>query len=378
MNTETTNPTTTPAAQAGGPVEIPAYRLAEMLAQVGAHTADPEWVPTEQLAGVHLDADGAALHLVASDRFTLAVARKALDGPREAWSGTLAARHVTALAALAKAAGHDRIELTVTDALDLTASSPASSITVPFLNPTKHPFPDWRQLITRYLAPVGAGRLAAADTERLARWAEGGRRVRIFQDGPTAPFVVTDFEAAGTFIGVQMPARLDDATTRDDVAAFWSHLLGEASEHLEDAGTAARPGELFADPSGQLDRFDEQLLRRVVVTSNELADLPTGEDPAARARFDATVHTLVSAWTAHRLLRVLTDSDPALAARTVAELEEELDGGEFGEIAYDLATKAGHDPNAWADEHQEAARARDAKWAAAAAEDAAAAAGASS
>lgn len=73
------------------------------------------------------------------------------------------------------------------------------------------------------------------------------------------------------------------------------------------------------------------------------------DEPGAVASYAAAG---VNAWSAYRFLAALHQADPRLAAQTVADLAEELDAGDFSESAWEIAAKAGHDPQKWSDDYE--------------------------
>ncbi|WP_037937936.1 hypothetical protein, partial [Streptosporangium roseum] len=92
----------------------------------------------------------------------------------------------------------------------------------------------------------------------------------------------------------------------------------------------------------------ESLLQQTLRSMSDLMGAPS-DDPGAVASY-ATAG--VNAWSAYRFLAALHQADPRLAAQTVATLAEELNAGDFSEMAWEIAEKAGHDPQKWSDNYE--------------------------
>ncbi|MEU9044574.1 MULTISPECIES: hypothetical protein [unclassified Kitasatospora] len=322
---------------------IAAHQLAEALTQVMPHMAEPTG-STPILAGVHFANDGTHLHAVATDRHTLAVARRRLRDCEDEWSATVGAVHITYLHAWAQAhpTHRDTVDLNLEAGL-LTASSTIGRIAVPTIDGAHAP---WRALLAKHLDhPCERVDVSMLDTQYLARWAQAGRHLQITQASPEAPYIL----AGPDFIGLQMPVRpiLQDAPSRAALTADWAtSIAGAASTELD----LPLPADNDAAPA-----MTEDLLKQVLISAQDLYDVVGGQDPAAIA---AHARAGAHAWTAHRLLQVLRVIDPRTTELALADINGELEAGDFPELAFDDAETLGHQPQAWVDSYLTA---RDAK-----------------
>ncbi|WP_195911426.1 beta clamp domain-containing protein [Streptomyces kaniharaensis] len=322
---------------------IAAHQLAEALTQVMPHMAHPT-SSTPTLAGVHFANDGAHLHTVATDRHTLAVARRRLHDCEDEWNTTVGAVHIAYLHAWAEAhpTHSDTVDLDL-QAGQLTATSTAGRIAVPTMDGVHAP---WRALLAKHLDhPCEPVDVSMLDTQYLARWAQAGRHLQITQASPEAPYIL----AGPDFIGLQMPVRpiLQEAPTRAGLAADWATSIGGATGTDVDLPL---PADGDAAPA-----MTEDLLKQVLISAQDLYDVVGGEDRAAIA---AHARAGAHAWTAHRLLQVLRVIDPRTTELALADINGELEAGDFPELAFDDAETLGHQPQAWVDSYLAA---RDAK-----------------
>lgn len=320
---------------------LPAQQLAEALDQVMPHMANPSSTPI--LASVHFDNDGAHLHIVATDRYTFAVARRRLRSSDDEWTATVGAMHVTYLQSWAEAHSYrDTVELTVAPG-QMTVVSNMGRIVLPTMDGAHAP---WRALLNKHMEPSAeVVDISGLDTQYLARWAKAGRHLQITQATPEAPFILSGED----FIGMQMPLRQirGEMPSRAALAAEWAASLGLANDPEADLPL---PADGDAGPI-----MTKELLQQVLISTQELYDVVGGEDRAAVA---AHARAGSYAWTAHRLLQVLRVIDPRTTELALADLREELDAGDFSETAFDDAEKLGHDPQKWIDEYQAARKKR--------------------
>lgn len=106
--------------------------------------------------------------------------------------------------------------------------------------------------------------------------------------------------------------------------------------------------------------FNEILLRTIVCATDDMFNAPI--DPG-QPEYHRTVEANVNSWIAYRLLDALQQAAPEVAARLLAELEEELDAGDFPVAACRDAKILGHDTEQWMVEHQKWRAELPAKWA---------------
>ncbi|MGW2255486.1 hypothetical protein ACWCXH_35750 [Kitasatospora sp. NPDC001660] len=315
---------------------VAAHQLAEALTQVMPHMAAPTG-STPILAGVHFANDGTHLHAVATDRHTLAVARRRLRECEDEWSATVGAVHIAYLHAWAEAhpSHRDTVDLSVEPG-QLTAVSTAGRIAVPTMDGVHAP---WQALLGKHLGcSAETVDIAGLDTQYLARWAQAGRHLQISQASPEAPFILAGLD----FIGLQMPVRQihQEAPSRAALAADWAASIGHSTGADVDLPL---PADGDAAPA-----MTEDLLRQVLISAQELYDVVGGEDRAAIA---AHVQAGAHAWTAYRLLQVLRVIDPRTTELALADINGELEAGDFPELAVDDAETLGHQPQAWIDSY---------------------------
>ncbi|MFG3229713.1 hypothetical protein ACGF07_33705 [Kitasatospora sp. NPDC048194] len=315
---------------------IAAHQLAEALTQVMPHMADPAG-STPILAGVHFANDGTHLHAVATDRHTLAVARRRLRDCEDEWNTTVGAVHIAYLHAWAQAHSthRDTVDLAVEPGL-LTATSTAGRIAVPTMDGVHAP---WRALLAKHLDhPAEPVDVSMLDTQYLARWAQAGRHLQITQASPEAPYIL----AGRDFIGLQMPVRpiYQEAPSRAALAADWATSISGATGTDVDLPL---PADNDAAPA-----MTEDLLRQVLISAQDLYDVVGGQDRAATA---AHASAGTHAWMAHRLLQVLQVIDPRTTELALADINGELEAGDFAELAFDEAETLGHQPQAWVDSY---------------------------
>ncbi|RPE34964.1 hypothetical protein [Kitasatospora cineracea] len=324
MSTETITTTT-----------IPATRLADMLDQAAPHSY--QWDDRPELTGIHLDSDSTYLHAVASDRYTLAVARGRLYSGT-AWTATISGPHVQLLKAWVAAQNDLGIVLTA-DPGQLSLSSNSGSVTLPTV--TDREFPNWRALFNKHLQqdqqPVDVSSL---NTHYLDRWQQAGQQIHLTQAAPDAPIIVH----SDGLIGMQMPTRPwrnEPAPNSRDLAAEWASSFGLFTDPLTEFP--------LPDTTNTISDMTRDLLRQVVASSSDLYEAVGGIDHAATA-----AHALsgCNAWMAYRLLQALQSAAPGLAEKALRDVADELEGGEFSQTAFEDAAELGHDPNQWQADHE--------------------------
>lgn len=106
--------------------------------------------------------------------------------------------------------------------------------------------------------------------------------------------------------------------------------------------------------------LDKILLRTIVCATDDMFNAPI--DPG-HPEWHRTVEANVAAWTAYRLLQALREADPAKADKTIAELENELDDGDYSITACQDAMHLGHSTEQWMADHQKWRAELPAKWA---------------
>ncbi|MCF3102955.1 hypothetical protein IPZ58_15345 [Streptomyces roseoverticillatus] len=213
--------------------------VARVLPHKAASCAD---VP---LDGILLDFDGSHLHVVASDRFTLAIGRATAIQPAPAWTAYLDTFEVSNL--------HHFLELTdPRDPVALTRSydedeAPVlrlhgrhSSVT---LGTQENPgYPDWRKLVATSLANPAQDEPVSFTPQLLPRWAAVGDFVTFSHHGTHNPVIVT----ADNFLGLQAPRRKQ--APAEPGLDNWREMAADArkEQDVTDAGPLAQLQELAA------------------------------------------------------------------------------------------------------------------------------------
>lgn len=204
-----------------------------LLSQVSDHMSADRTLPG--LNGVYFEACGAYLYAVATDRYTLAVARRRLDKcPSRPWAVLVGEQELKPLRAFAGFNRHTPLMLTHRHGDDgpvLTVRAGAQSLEVPgaaFKLPGLWARGEWRTLLAEHIhnAPDLRQEIAL-NPALLARWGRSGGADRhtpitAWTNGPGKPLVI----ACGTdFLGLHMPVRVSaDAPQRADIVAGWGDL----------------------------------------------------------------------------------------------------------------------------------------------------------
>ncbi|GAA0897961.1 MULTISPECIES: hypothetical protein [Streptomyces violaceusniger group] len=327
-----------------------AHNLARLIRTAAPHAA-ADGIGLDQIDGIRFDSDGTHLHAVASDRYTVAVARARLTTPGEPFARTVHGQDVASLRAWVDA--HDgEAALTLTTEIGrLAFDGPRGTLRISVMDGEK--FPDWRQLLHTALADVPADAPCTRWTSRFwERWQHANREVNTWHAGGEKPLIVLGTDV----IGLQAPHRMrtpeqDQTQTTSDALDVWKTSLGtDTGQRTDLADAIPEPPRRSYTAASTVPEMTEELLRQTLNATNGLFSAPS-DDPGAVAAYALSG---VHAWAAYRFLKALIKSDPDLAADTVADLAEQLDSGEIGEWAWDAAVEAGHDPQKWADDRAQA------------------------
>ena len=318
----------------------------------------------EPLNGIRLETDATHLYAVATDRYTLAVARYRLNDDEqgsEPIARTIPAKHLRSLREWTGAQnGSEIVTISTTEGrLNFETSDAGTSISVD----DTMLFVNWRSVL-RGIAQhaVEETPYPALDSRYLARFTDTGDILRARATADEKAFMVVGED----FIGLQMPAhyaglgRVKDKTFEQTIS-LWNSVLGEGdTTDMADA----MPSDERRSPWAPTDIRESgaELLKQVLHSSADML----GKSMDNPDEFHAHVAAGVHAWMAYRYLAALHTADPRLAAVVVGETAEELDSGELGEFAFDAAKKNGHDPQKWIDDHEAFMKKRAAEKAAAA------------
>ncbi|MFD9047804.1 hypothetical protein [Streptomyces zaomyceticus] len=329
------------------PVAINAHQLGRMLSRTVSHIGS-EFV--EPLHGIRLEADDTYLYAIASDQYTIAVARyqhQGLDG--EPFARTVPAPALRSLREWTDAQhGSDPVTLTTAEGR-LRLSAPHSELALAVTDGQK--FFDWRGTLHGVLLQENEGSVPfpVLDSRFLSRFADADDKVCVRTADGRATLIVGE-----DFLGAQMPLRSRHegfgahlAEDVEQVLTHWTPTLTGAKPTVMPDGIPAesRPRyEVTQDPAETV----EILLRQALRSTHDLIE----EESRSPAALASHASSGVMAWSAYRFLDALRTADPKLAAEVVADVAGQLDSGEIGEFAWDAASLAGHDPEKWQEEDE--------------------------
>lgn len=330
-------------------VTINAHQLKLLLDQTADHMGHEG---VEPLHGIRLDVDSQYVYAVASDRYTLAAARYRLaegDQKQEPWACLIPGDVVPALrewVGSMKGAAY----VTVSMAKDrIVFDGPLADFTVAVVLGLE--FPDWRGLLRGIAAQTVEGEpFPALNTDFLPRWSaiRQSLRIRFTADRKAVLFFGHDF------IGAQMPSSgggIGPAKDETFESAYkqWLWTLAAGAPDV-DMASLPQPEPSRWEATRDIGETAAILLRGVLdSTSNAFnADNFDGDSEA----FYAYIRSGVSDWMAYRFLDALHQVDPRAAQAVVDDTAEQLDSGELGEWAWDMAEQAGHDPQKWQDDRE--------------------------
>ncbi|MGW4825042.1 hypothetical protein ACWEP4_40570 [Streptomyces sp. NPDC004227] len=330
-------------------VTINAHQLGLLIDKTIGHMGG-EYV--EPLHGIRLDVDAKYLYAVASDRYTIAAARYQLndgDQNQEPFAVTLPGEHVESVREwLRTMEGAEWVTIDVTDAR-LIFKGPRSGLNIAITASLE--FPDWRGLLRGIAAQTAEGApFPALSSDLLQRWGATGQslRTRVTADRKAVLFFGEDF------IGAQMPSNGGgigpaEEQTFDAAHSLWLWTLAAGASDV-DMASLPQP-----EPSGWTATRDMRetaavLLRGVLDSSSNAFHSDCFDDD--RDAWYAHIRSGVANWMAYRYLDALHQVDPRAAQAVVDDTAEQLDSGELGEWAWDLAEKAGHNPKKWQDDHE--------------------------
>jgi hypothetical protein len=323
---------------------IIAYQLSELLRKTTPHIGrDMGYGPIQCL---RLEHDGRHLHAIATDRYTMAVARQRTRTTTK-WATSIHANRIDALTAWITAitADGNRHDITIDPGeYDITFTEGVNRITIPT---DQGPWPEWRGIFRTALTyDSGESPYSAITSKLLARWEHAGDQLRTWQATSTKPIVIV-----GTnFLGVQMPSRFtgDTQPNLDSDLAHWDDSLGTGEPiEMNDTLTVYEPEEL-EERDNAIGREIESLLKLTLRSTGDLFSLATGDTGALTAYALAGTQS----WLAYRLVKALEQVDPDLLRKTLADTTDQLESGEIGEWAWEEAERAGHDPQQWHDDYE--------------------------
>jgi hypothetical protein len=330
-------------------VTINAHQLKLLLDKTVEHMG-PENL--ELLHGIRLDVDSQYLYAVATDRYTIAAARYRLnhsDQKQEPWARLIPGGIVPSLREWVdsmKGAAYVTIKA---DEGRLVFSGARTDLNVAVNLGLE--YPDWRGLLRGIAAQtIDGDPFPALNTAFFPRWVAAGHslRTRVTADMKAVLFFGEDF------IGAQMPSRGGgigpaEKQTFDAAHSQWLSTLAASASDV-DMASLPKP-----EPSGwgapkSVEETAATLLRGVMDSTSEAFSIDTFDND--RDAWYAHIRSGVSDWMAYRFLDALHHVDPRAAREVVADTAEQLDSGELGEWAWDMAEQSGHNPQKWQDDYQ--------------------------
>lgn len=330
-------------------VTINAHGLKLLLDQTVDHMGPDSLEP---MYGIRLDVDSQYLYAVATDRYTIAAARYRLDSGdqnQDPWARLIPGDIVPALREWVDTMKGSEY-VTISSAKDrLVFDGPLADLTV--ATNTGISFPDWRGLFRTIAAQTVDGEpFPALNSDFLPRWAaiKQSLRTRVTADRKAVLFFGQDF------IGAQMPSRgggigPSEEQTFEAAHGHWLWTLAAGATDV-DMASLPQPEPSNWEATKDVEETAANLLRGVLnSTSNAFStDSFDGDHDAWYAHLRAGV----ADWCAYRYLDALHQVDPRAAQAVVADTAEQLDSGELGEWAYDMAEQSGFNPKKWNDDHE--------------------------
>ena len=336
-------------------VTINAHQLGRLIDQTRGHMGS-EYI--EQLHGIRFDVDSRYLYAVASDRFTMAVARYGLshsEEDQEPWARTLPATHLPALREwVGSMKGAEQVTISTQEAR-LIFEGPQTSLNLAVVVGLE--FPDWRGILRKAVDQTGEADLfPALNSEMLQRFGETGHILRISVGADQKPSVFFGED----FIGAQMPVRVTPhgPTELESFATAYNSWHWTLAAGSKDADMTVMPAEERPRYEVTTDAQETAagLLRGVLRSTSQSFDV--GHFDEDREALYAFIHAGVADWMAYRYLDALYQVDPRAAQAVVRDTADELDSGEIGEFAWEAAKSAGHDPEKWQADYDAAIRKR--------------------
>ncbi|MFG2412340.1 DNA polymerase III subunit beta family protein [Streptomyces goshikiensis] len=191
-------------------VNTSAHELHRMLTQIAPHVSDDDTLPT--LTAVRVEAEGGNLFVLATDRYTMAVARVGIV-ESDAWQAYIPVESLPAVLAWLHVADTSVVQVAADqgDSFGLTLATATSNMRIAADGNAYIHYPNWRKTIEGQLeAEMEPVPMTSFTTEFLARWKDAGTLLHAWQAGPQKALVLADNE--GRFLGLQMPVRYETAT----------------------------------------------------------------------------------------------------------------------------------------------------------------------
>ncbi|WP_319111960.1 hypothetical protein [Streptomyces europaeiscabiei] len=329
-------------------VTINAHQLGRLIDKTANHMGSER---VDVLHGIRFDVDACHLHAIASDRYTVAAARYGLmhdDLDQEPWAALLPAENVETVREWLRAMkGAEWIVLDLAEDR-LVFKGDRTEINV--LVNANLEFPDWRGLFRKLTENgIDGEPFPCLKSDYLARFATGDiLRVRHTADNKAALLFGEDF------ISAIMPARyagLAPAEHESFATAFnaWHWTLAAGGTDV-DMADLPKPEPTRYEVTRDVEETAAGLLRGVLGSTSDSLNSDCFDDD--REAWFAHIRAGVSDWRAYRYLDALAKADPRAAQAVVDDTADDLDSGELGEWAWDLAEESGFNPKKWQDDRE--------------------------
>lgn len=336
-------------------VTINAHQLLRLIDQTLNHIGGEH---NEQLHGIRLDVDARYLYAIASDRFTMAVARYALsdgDTGQDPFARTIPGKYLQPLREWARTLNGAEWVTINTAKERLIFEGPQTNLDVAVSLGLE--YPDWRGILRKAVDQgTDGGLFPALNSGLLQRFGDTEDVLRVLFTADDKPAVLFGVD----FIGAQMPVSMTthaptEQATFADAYNSWYWTLAAGSKDVD----------MTAMPKDERPRYEVTtdvlettagLLRGVLRSTSSVFDTSSFDED--REAMYAHVHAGVANWMAYRYLDALYQVDPRAAKAVVDETADEMESGELGEFAWDAAEASGHSPKKWQDDYEAAMQKR--------------------
>jgi hypothetical protein len=255
---------------------ILAEELRQMIDRVSPHMSEEDVLPI--INCVRIEHSDGFLFAVATDRYTIGVARSAVVNTGETWQFSIPAAQLKSVTSWLKCTSGN-VDLTTRrdgDQMKTRLHSAGSFLEFSSRAEYAGTYPRWRGILRTALTDEPkAISVATCDARFLARWKHGATLLHTWQAGPHAPIVFMSDDPG--FIGAQMPVRPED-NSRDKLVDRW---LGALIPTAEVNGITYRLDRQWSDKDGDVweytghERRAEPLMRVVGIEDDDhtLTDL---------------------------------------------------------------------------------------------------------
>ncbi|MEU0818871.1 hypothetical protein [Streptomyces mirabilis] len=206
-------------------ISIANLTLSRLVAQTKPHMGARDDV--EALQSITFDHDGTYLYAMATNRFTLGVARtQLLKAEDEPWTAVVHRTQVPEVAAAIKLLDAKPVNLERTETQLVLSGESGSRIAINLLQPKQAPV-SWRKYLLPQLGKAAAVSQMAMTPKFFGAWKDLPGPVQMWSVGEGKPTIIV----AADFIGMQMPVRRsdsDDLTLRRELDAWQAAKQDEA------------------------------------------------------------------------------------------------------------------------------------------------------